>query len=228
MKDRKFCRRVFKLFSLLIAAIFFMSPDTAEAKYSIGIVGINDRTINVNLGNYTNIDDSTEDPLVYAQTIFEDVMTDELPRISSEFSGVEKTKYSKMARESEVEFQKIQDQMKKAMSGLDKGNTSEAVKLFDKTLDYFVYGYVDNLTTTHRESLGGSNITVRVDLTVRIVDASAGKIVCVATGKGESASHGESGRKYFKYGGKEVDVSCWDESLRKALNQIVEKIQKRV
>ena len=228
MKDKKFWQKAFNLFFLFMIVIFLMPNNSAEAKYSVGIVGIDSRTVRINLDNYTRIDDSTTSPLIYAQTTFEDVMTDELPRISNEFSGIEKTEYSRMARESEVEFQEIQKQMRTAMSGLDKGNISETVKLFDKKLDYFIYGYIDNLTITHRESLGGSNLTVRVDLTVRIVDASTGKIVCVATGKGESASHGESNRKSFKMGGEEVDVFCWDDALRKSLNQILKTIQKQL
>ena len=84
------------------------------------------------------------------------------------------------------------------------------------------------MTVTHRESIASSNLSVRIDLTTRIVDATTGKVVCVATGKGESASHGGTNRKSFKLGGDEISEECWHEALEKALNQIVARIKKQV
>ncbi len=226
MKVKKFWEKALKLFGLISAIFLLALPGAAEANYYIGIVGIESRTNNINLGDYTNLDNLDKHPLVYAQDIFEEILTTDLPSIG--LTGVDKTAYSKMARKSEEEFQRVQEQMQKSLSQLDKGNTTEAVKLFDKKLDYLIYGYIANMTITHRESIATSNLTVRVDLTTRIVDAYTGKVVCVATGKGEAVSRSGGHRKSFKFGGDEISEDAWHEALEKALNQIVERIKKQV
>ena len=221
MRGKKFWEKILNLFA--VAAIyFFITPNFAEANYSIGIIGIESRAKNINLGDYTNLDDLSKHPLVYAQDVFAEILTTDLLDVG--LTAVDKTAYAKMARKSEEEFQQIQ----KSISRLDKGDTSEAVKLFDEKLDYLIYGYISNMTITHREAIATSNITVRVDLSVRIVDASTGKVVCVAVGKGESATHGGAYRKTFKFGGDEISEECWHDALEKALNQIVTRIKKQV
>ena len=217
MQVKKFLGRALNLVVLTLAIFIFISSEFAEANYTIGIVGIDSRIKdeNINLGDYTDLNDpNLENPLVHAQKSFESILTDSLPNIG--LTGVDKTEQATSARIAEVNFQ------------LDHGNPAEAVKLFDKKLDYLIYGYIANMTITHRESIASSNLSVRIDLTTRIVDASTGKVVCVATGKGESASRGGTHRKSFKFGGDEVSEVCWDEALDKALKQIVEKIKKQV
>ena len=225
MRGKKFWGKILNLFA--VAAIyFFITPNFAEANYSIGIIGIESRAKNINLGDYTNLDDLSKHPLVYAQDIFEDILTTDLLDVG--LTAVDKTAYAKMARNSEAEFQRVQELMRNSIARLDKNDTSEAVKLFDEKLDYLIYGYISNMTITHREAIATSNITVRVDLSVRIVDASTGKVVCVAIGKGESATHGGAYRKTFKFGGDEISEECWHDALEKALNQIVTRIKKQV
>ena len=222
MPGKKFWGKILNLFVTTLAIYFFTLPNFAEANYSIGIIGVESRTKNINLDDYTNLNDLSKNPLVYAQDVFEDILTTDLHETG--LIAVDKTDYAKMARKSEEEFQQIQ----KSINRLDKGDTSEAVKLFDQKLDYIIYGYISNFTITHREAIATSNITVRVDLSVRIVDASTGKVVCVAIGKGESATHGGAYRKTFKFGGDEISEECWHDALEKALNQIVERIKKQV
>ena len=225
MRGKKFWEKILNLFA--VAAIyFFITPNFAEANYSIGIIGIESRAKNINLGDYTNLDDLSKHPLVYAQDIFEDILTTDLLDVG--LTAVDKTAYAKMARNSEAEFQRVQELMRNSIARLGKNDTSEAVKLFDEKLDYLIYGYISNMTITHREAIATSNITVRVDLSVRIVDASTGKVVCVAIGKGESATHGGAYRKTFKFGGDEISEECWHDALEKALNQIVTRIKKQV
>ena len=232
MQDQKFWRKeiksVLKFFAAIVffAGIFAPTNFVEAENYTMGIVGIESRVKNINLGEYTNLDDLEKQPLVYAQEVFKDILTDDLPTLG--FIGVDKTDYAKMARNSEAEFQRVQEQLRKSISQLDKGDTSEAVKLFDKKLDYLIYGYIANLTITHRESIMSSNLTVRVDLTTRIVDAKTGKIVCVAVGKGESNNRGGTYRKSFKLGGDEISEVCWHEALEKAINQITDRIKKQV
>lgn len=226
MRGKKFWGKILNLFAATLAIYFFIAPNFAEANYSIGIIGVESRTKNINLGDYTNLDDLAKDPLFYAQDIFEEILTTDLLEVG--LTAVDKTSYAKMARNSEAEFQRVQGLMRNSIDRLDKNDTSEAVKLFEQKLDYLIYGYISNMTITHREAIATSNITVRVDLSVRIVDASTGKVVCVATGKGESATHGGAYRKTFKFGGEEISEECWHDALEKALNQIVARIKKQV
>ena len=225
MRGKKFWLKVFSLI-LPLLAIFCMPQKNAEANYNIGIIGIESRVKTINLGDYTNLDDLSKDPLFYAQETFEDILTTDLPSVG--LTAVDKTNYAKMARKSEAEFQRVQAQMRNAISLTDKGDTSAAVKLFEKNLDYLVYGYIANMTITHRESLATSTLSVRVDLTTRIIDAETGKVVCVAIGKGESKSRGGTYRKSFKFGGEEISEECWREALEKAIGQIVTKIKNQV
>ena len=215
MKGKKSWIRVLNFGVLILAVFFFMSPKCFAENYTIGIVGIDSRVKdeNINLGDYTDLT-QLENPLAYAQKIFAEILTTDLPTIGLE--GVDKTAKATSARIAEVNFQ------------MDMGNPAEAMKLFDQKLDYLIYGYIANMTVTHRESIASSNLSVRVDLTTRIVDASTGKVVCVATGKGESSSHGGGHRKSFKLGGSEISEECWHEALEKALNQIVARIKKQV
>ena len=226
MKGKKFWQKVFNIALLITGAIFFISPKVEAANYYIGIVGIESRVKNINLGEYTNLENLDKQPLVYAQEVFADILTTDLPSLG--LIGVDRTATAKMARQSEAEFQRVQKTMSQSISALDNGDTSAAVKLFDRKLDYMIYGYIANMTITHRESIANSNITVRIDLTTRIVDAKSGKVVCVATGKGESASRGGTYRKSFQMGGKEISEECWHEALEKAMNQIVDRIKKQV
>ena len=197
MKVKKFWKKELNVIGLILAIFILVSPKFAEANYTIGIVGMDSRIKdeNINLGDYTNLNDpDLENPLVYAQRTFEDVLTTNLLDIG--LTGVDKTAQASSARIAEVNFQ------------LDHGNPAEAMKLFNKKLDYLIYGYIANMTVTHRESIASSNLAVRIDLTTRIVDASTGKVVCVATGKGESASRGGTYRKSFKLGGGEISEAC--------------------
>lgn len=215
MQEKKYWRKAINLSVIILTMFLFVSPKSFAESYTIGIVGIDSRIKDkdLNLGDYTDLT-QLKNPLAYAQKIFTDILTTDLPTIG--LKGVDKTERATSARIAEVNFQ------------MDLGNPAEAVKLFDEKLDYLIYGYITNMTVTHRESIVSSNLSVRVDLTTRIVDTSTGKVVCMATGKGESASHGGGYRKSFKLGGNEISEECWHEALEKALNQIVEKIKKQV
>ena len=213
MKAKKFWRAAISFFTLVPAIIIFLSPTFVEANYTVGIVGISNRVRNLNLGDYTDLTE-LENPLVYAQNVFEYTMTSGLPRTG--LTGIDKTEQATSSRLNEVMFQ------------LEMGDPGKAVKLFDKTPDYLIYGYITNFTVTHRESLATSNLAVRIDLSVRIMEVSTGELVCVATGKGESASHGGAYRKAFKIGGEEISEECWTDALEKAFNQVLKSIQKQV
>lgn len=216
MKGQKFWARALNLVVLILGLFFFASPTCSAEAYTIGIVGIDSRVTdkNINLGDYTDLTQLEKSPLAHAQDIFQTNMMDVLPNVG--LQAIDKTADATLKRMAEAIIQ------------LECGDPSKAVKLFDQPLDYLIYGYITNITVTHRESIVSSNLIVRVDLSVRIVDASTGKIVCVATGKGESSSRGGAYRKAFILGGNEVSDICWNEALEKALDQVVDKIKKRV
>ena len=227
MQDKKFYQKAFKwLFLTLFVIVFAVSSEVAEANYTIGIVGIGDKSGKYNLGDYIDLDDPTlSDPMVNAQENFKTILDTELSTIFSPiFTTVEKSEQAQMARKDELTFQEVQARL----ALIERGEFVKVVKLFDEKLDYIIYGYIANFTVTHREAFGTSNLSVRIDVTVNIIDTSNGKVVCTATGKGESASHGEGNRKAFKFGGKAIPEVCWGEALDKALTQSVEKINKRI
>lgn len=226
MQVQKFYPKAVNFIFTAIFIIFLSIPAITSAEiYNIGIVGIENRIKYTNLEEYTDLND-VEHPLVHAQKVFHDIILNgELRQIG--FIGVEKTEYSKMARSNEEEFQEVQKQLRKSIPQLENGETLEVVKLFDKDLDYLIYGYMNNMTVSHRESFGSSNSIVSVDISVRIVDASTGKIVCSVTGEGSAPNHGDSYKKSFRFENKPVENESFYIALSKAMDQVVEKIKKQ-
>ena len=104
MKGKKFWRRVADLSLLILVFVFFMLPKCHAETYSIGIVGIDSRIKDkdLNLGDYTDLT-QLENPLSYAQKIFEEVMTTDLPTIG--LNAVDKTAQATSTRIAEVNFQ---------------------------------------------------------------------------------------------------------------------------
>ena len=228
MQVQKFYQKAIKFIFLFVIFLSMPATSSAAATYTVGIVGIESRVKNTNLGEYMNLAEVDKSPLNYAAEVFHEVVLDEngdLKKIG--LKGIETTKYSKMARNNEAEFQRIQAEMRNAIAGLDKGNTSNAVKLFGEKMDYLIYGYINNLTVSHREAFGTSNTILNVSLSVRIVDAETGKIVCVAVGEGSASNHGGSYEKALRFGEERVELQSWLQAMKKAMNQVVEKIVKQ-
>lgn len=228
MKAQKFYRKASKFIFFSVLGIFFMMSAVAEAAeiYTIGIVGIESRIKDTNVDKFMDSTNADKTPLEYTQEFFQDIiLNSDLQKIG--LRAVEKTAYSKMARSSEMDFRKNYSYMTNAISLLDKGDTSEAVKLFDKKLEYLIYGCVNNMSVSHREAFGMSNSIVNVNLSVRIVDAETGKIVCVAVGRGSASNHGESYRETFDFGEDKITLESWREAIQKAMDQVVEKIIKQ-
>lgn len=228
MTAQKFYQKAIKFIFLSAIVIFISTLKTAEASeiYNIGIVGIDNRVKYTNLDEYMEFEDGDKPPLIHIQELFHEIiLNSDLNKIG--LRGVERTEYSQMARIMEREFQKTQAELRKSAAQLDNGNISEVVKLFDKKLDYLIYGYINNMTVSHRESFGSSNSVVSVDLTVRIIDSSTGKIVCVAVGEGSAPNHDKSYKKAFRFENKPVELESFYIAVQKALNQAVEKIKKQ-
>ncbi len=228
MKAQKFYQKAINFIFLSALIIFVSIPEVTKAAetYNMGIVYIGSRVKYTNIDEYTAFEEGDKNPLDHAQELFHEIiLNSDLKNIG--LVGVESTEYSKMARNAEVEFQKVQEELRKSVAQLDKGNTSEVVKLFDKKLDYLIYGYINNITVSHRESFGDSNSIVSIDLSVRIVDASTGKIVCVATGEGSAPNHDKSYKKAFRFENKPVEIESFQAAFTKAMNKVVEKIKKQ-
>ena len=208
----------FFLTCVVFMSVSFILPSTeaAAAVDTIGIVGITDRTHgakNSNLGNYTNLD-HTRDPMQFAQGVFSEILATELPLM--DLKPLDMSERATQARIDEMTFQ------------LDLGKPDKVLANFAVKPDYLIYGYISNFTATHREVMGTNNISVEVRLSVRVVDASTGKVVFVATGKGISATHNTSAAKGFRFSGEEISEEAWHESLEKALTEIAEKTKKAI
>ncbi|MBR2214447.1 MAG: hypothetical protein IJ849_01655 [Selenomonadaceae bacterium] len=197
---------------LAVMTLVLFVPGEATAKYSIGLVGIQSAVQGAektNIAAYVDMQDK-RDPMEFAQSVFTDIMTDELA--TTELETIDLSRQANMARRDEIIFQ------------LKMGDPSKALQLSDKKLDYLMYGYISNFTVTHRESLGSNNISVEVSLSAHIVESATGKAVFVATGKGTAASHGVDLNK----DGDKISTKAWTDALEKALTQIADKVKKEV
>ena len=222
MLDKKFWQKVFS-FVLIAGVILLTTQQVVQANKTIGIVGLESRTNALILSDYTDIDDLRNSPLVIAQDVFEETLTNRLPLLK--LSAANKTAYAKRVIDNETEIQASQQILSNSISALEKGDTSQALKIFDETPDYLIYGYIANLTVTHRESVATSNLAVQVKLTARVIDAKTGKLIYLGIGKGKSSNHGGAYRKPLKLGGEEIDPVCWSEAIKEASIQLVKDIK---
>ena len=225
MLDKKFWQKAIK-FLLITGIVFSIIPQVAQAKKTFGLVGLESRVTKYNLMDYTTSEGMNRPPLIYAQDIFEDILTTGF--LQHGLESVDKTTYATSRRNDESEFQQVQQILSDSISALEKGNTQQAIKIFTEQPDYIIYGYIANLTMTHRESIATSNIMAKVFLTARVIDSKTGKIICVATSEGTSSNHGGAYRKAFKIGGESISEDSWHEAIEKASDQILNKIQKRI
>ena len=240
MLDKKFWQKAFK-FLLVMGIVFFTIPQVAQATKTFGLVGIESRVTKYNLMDYTTAEGLNRPPLIYAQDIFEDILTTGFQLHGLE--SVDKTDNARLRRSNEIGFQQTVQQVQQydetrlqqvqkilsdAISALEKKDIPQAIKIFTEQPDYIIYGYIANLTMTHRESIATSNIMAKVLLTARVIDSKTGKIICVATGEGTSSNHGGAYRKAFKIGGESISEDSWHEAVEKASDQILSKIQKRI
>ena len=225
MLDKKFWKKAFK-FLLFMGIVFFTIPQVAQANKTFGLVGLESRVTKYNLMDYTTAEGMNRPPLIYAQDIFEDILTTGF--LQHGLESVDKTDSATFRRSKEIEFQQVQKILSDSISALEKKDIPQATKIFTEQPDYIIYGYIANLTITHRESIATSNIMAKVLLTARVIDSKTGKIICVATGEGTSSNHGGAYRKAFKIGGESISEDSWHEAVEKASDQILSKIQKRI
>ena len=225
MKAQKFYQTAFKFIFLLVIVIFLEIPTVSEAAetYSVGVVGITIREKDTNLGKFMHIEEFDTSPLKYVQANFRDKFVDNSDLKKKGLKGVPMTDYTKESLEYEEQFRAGQREMRM----LDEGDTSEVIKLFDKKLDYLIYGYINSISVSHRESFGTSNSIVNVNLSVRIVDATTGKVVCVAVGRGSDSNHGGSYKQTFKLGEDKIEQDSLFKAFQKAMDQAIVGIIKQ-
>ena len=144
MKAQKFYQKVFKFILLLVIVIFLEIPTVSEAAetYSVGVVGITIREKDTNLGKFMHIEEFDTSPLKYVQANFRDKFVDNSDLKKKGLKGVPMTDYTKESLEYEEQFRAGQREMRM----LDEGDTSEVIKLFDKKLDYLIYGYINSIS----------------------------------------------------------------------------------
>lgn len=102
--------------------------------------------------------------------------------------------------------------------------------------DYIIYGSVDFIATGNsKQSLigvGGSSDTLRVDMSLKIIEQKTGKQVFAVTGRGEEQVKGMAvggGRsKLVKYGTNSFSLETYHKAVEKAMLQMAEKIKKNI
>lgn len=104
--------------------------------------------------------------------------------------------------------------------------------------DYIIYGYLTNLSVklsvtgiAPSEQIGydGQSRTACANLSANVVDTVTGKVVYIATGKGESTSvkvSGQYGEHLLRVGKDDVTEECVYNALAKAVHELAEKIIK--
>lgn len=102
--------------------------------------------------------------------------------------------------------------------------------------DYIIYGSVDFIATGNSKQgligLNGSSDTLRVDMSLKIIEKKTGKQVFTATGRGEEQMKGMSlggaRSKLVKYGANSFSLEAYHKAVEKAMLQMAEKIKKNI
>lgn len=195
-----FMIRFIYVFFLLIA--FLISPIKVHAKVSFGVIDVISRV------DISNLDDSK------VQTFH--VITDQL--ISKIFKDIptividDATNDSNQSRLDEIAFQ------------LSQGNS---IEFKDSTYDYIVYGYLRNLTLSEGHRLITNSESIRVDLSIRIVDVRTGKCVFATSATGTSKASHLSVLKY-KFAGRNIDDKDLSNAFENATDKIVAKLKNSI
>lgn len=102
--------------------------------------------------------------------------------------------------------------------------------------DYIIYGSVDFIATGNSKQgiigINGSSDTLRVDMSLKIIEQKTGKQVFAATGRGEEQmkgmAMGGSRSKLVKYGTNSFSLETYHKAVEKAMMQMAEKIKKNI
>ena len=193
----KLCKFVF----LCILCLYFIVGAKAEA-YKFGYAGLYNKV------EITSIDDDTVLRNVDAGT---EEFICELAYPSKEIEIFDSTPDVTLQRYNEMRFQ------------LSTGITPTEFKQIDA--DYIIYGCVTSIgkgsSTQGLIGINGTSDTVRVDMSVRIIEKKTDKIVFTATGRGEGQS---KSMQFVKSGNNKIPVDAYYKAVSNAMVQAADKI----
>lgn len=193
----KLCKFVF----LCILCLYFTVGAKAEA-YTFGYAGLYNKV------EITSIDDDTVVRNVDAGT---EEFICELAYPSKEIEIFDSTPDVTLQRYNEMRFQ------------LSTGITPTEFKQIDA--DYIIYGCVTSIgkgsSTQGLIGINGTSDTVRVDMSVRIIEKKTDKIVFTATGRGEGQS---KSMQFVKSGNNKIPVDAYYTAVSNAMVQAADKI----
>ena len=193
----KLCKIVF----LCILCLYFTVGAKAEA-YTFGYAGLYNKVEITSIDNDTvvrNVDAGTEEFIC------------ELAYPSKEIEIFDSTPDVTLQRYNEMRFQ------------LSTGITPTEFKQIDA--DYIIYGCVTSIgkgsSTQGLIGINGTSDTVRVDMSVRIIEKKTDKIVFTATGRGEGQS---KSMQFVKSGNNKIPVDAYYKAVSNAMIQAADKI----
>ena len=191
------CKFVF----LCILCLYFTVGAKAEA-YTFGYAGLYNKVEITSIDNDTvvrNVDAGTEEFIC------------ELAYPSKEIEIFDSTPDVTLQRYNEMRFQ------------LSTGITPTEFKQIDA--DYIIYGCVTSIgkgsSTQGLIGINGTSDTVRVDMSVRIIEKKTDKIVFTATGRGEGQS---KSMQFVKSGNNKIPVDAYYKAVSNAMIQAADKI----
>lgn len=185
--------------------LFFISFNQAEA-YNFSYAGLYDKV---------QIRDVNNDELFnYINGGTEDFIT-ELADHSKGIDVIDSTPDVTAKRNEEI------------LTQLEMGSTPMELK--DVDAEYIIYGCVTSLGKGNSKQgllfVNGESDTVRLDLSVRIIEKKTGKIVFTATAKGEGQAKGIG---LLKVGNLKFSKEALYQAASKAMVQAADKIKKAI
>lgn len=172
-------------------------------------------------GNRVNFTNASEEEVVHVSESISDYLFEELSDCNK-MKLYDRTVVVTQARANEIMLLTDMDTM--------------AVEYQNSECDYIICGALSNLgisqTNTSVIGIGGNSHVVRVDISLKILDAKSGKCIYTATGKGESCSEDFSfaplGINLMHFGDIEFSSECYNAALQKAVAEVAFKIKRDI
>lgn len=188
---------------LCVCTMFLCMAFSAKAEaYTFGYAGLYNKV------EITSMDDDTIVRNVEAGT--EEFVT-ELADLSKGIEILDSTPSVTLQRYNEMRFQLAMDIVPAEFKEIDA--------------EYIIYGSVTSVgkgnSTQGLIGINGASDTVRVDMSVRIIENKTGKIVFTATGRGEGQS---KSMNFVKSGNNKIPLEAYYQAVSKAMIQAAEKI----
>lgn len=199
---------------VLMLCLMVAQTDTVAANSTMGIAGCYQR------GEITNLKGTQYRDRNQIYTILYDSLMDGLYNIPK-VTVCDLSLQAMQARADEAYVQMVFGQ-------LDKGLMKAALDGFEVKPEYVMYAYLTGFTLTHRESGVSSNMAIRADISVRVLDAKSGKTVFVATGTGDADSHQSPGGDPVDIDGNQVPTDCLHKAMERACDKVFKKMRANI